>query len=378
MIKDTTNNKSTVLILGNGFDLDMGRKTSYKDFYNSNYCPKDFPAPLIRHLNNALGGRQDEVKWYDLENELMNYYNSFKGLTAVPDIITKLEKRYLETVNEESILFGEDRNEYIQVFNDLIKKGLIVKDNRGAYIIPNKELLLQPPHIRDRQALQLIKEKLCEYLCEATVEEPSGECLAYIIINTLLMDYVFNEHTNRLHIYNFNYTPIPWSLGDKFGSIINYVHGICKDGKVIIGTGDTIMKEDYCFLQKAFDHRFAPPLIKEDLDLADDVVIFGHSLGMNDSQYLKPFFMKQSDYGSIERKRITIITKNDKSEEEVKRSLQQLTNNHLSVLMTGNAVRFIKTDLIGTDDGNQPLIKFLTDHDVSESEASQFIRALTK
>ena len=43
--------KRKVLILGNGFDLDLGRKTLYKDFYESDYCPKDYPAPLIHHLN---------------------------------------------------------------------------------------------------------------------------------------------------------------------------------------------------------------------------------------------------------------------------------------------------------------------------------------
>ena len=40
--------KRRVLIIGNGFDLDLGRKTTYKDFYNSEYCPKKYPAPLNR------------------------------------------------------------------------------------------------------------------------------------------------------------------------------------------------------------------------------------------------------------------------------------------------------------------------------------------
>ena len=39
--------KSIVLVLGNGFDLDIGLRTSYKDFWESDYCPKSYPAPLI-------------------------------------------------------------------------------------------------------------------------------------------------------------------------------------------------------------------------------------------------------------------------------------------------------------------------------------------
>ena len=40
--------RKIVLILGNGFDLDLGLKTSYKDFWESEFCPKDYPAPLIQ------------------------------------------------------------------------------------------------------------------------------------------------------------------------------------------------------------------------------------------------------------------------------------------------------------------------------------------
>lgn len=66
-------NKKKVLIIGNGFDLNLGRKTSYKDFYESEFCPRYYPAPLIYHLNTKWGDNLDEVKWYDLENELEKY-----------------------------------------------------------------------------------------------------------------------------------------------------------------------------------------------------------------------------------------------------------------------------------------------------------------
>ena len=65
--------RKIVLILGNGFDLDLGLKTSYKDFWESEFCPKDYPAPLIHHLNQRWPDNLDAVKWYDLENELLNY-----------------------------------------------------------------------------------------------------------------------------------------------------------------------------------------------------------------------------------------------------------------------------------------------------------------
>ena len=81
--------RKIVLILGNGFDLDLGLKTSYKDFWESEFCPKDYPAPLIHHLNQRWPDNLDAVKWYDLENELLNYYKGLHNLKDGEDILTE-------------------------------------------------------------------------------------------------------------------------------------------------------------------------------------------------------------------------------------------------------------------------------------------------
>ena len=88
--------KRKVLILGNGFDLDLGRKTLYKDFYESDYCPKDYPAPLIRHLNEKWVDNMEAVKWYDLENELYNYYNYIKSKNFKIDVYNQEERFYID------------------------------------------------------------------------------------------------------------------------------------------------------------------------------------------------------------------------------------------------------------------------------------------
>ena len=75
--------KSIVLVLGNGFDLDLGLRTSYKDFWESDYCPKSYPAPLIKHLNEKWPDSLDKVKWYDLENELLEYFKGIRNDSRV-------------------------------------------------------------------------------------------------------------------------------------------------------------------------------------------------------------------------------------------------------------------------------------------------------
>ena len=82
--------------------------------------------------------------------------------------------------------------------------------------------------------------------------------------------------------------------------------------------------------------------------LADDITIFGHSLGVNDSQYFKPFFEQQS-MPTAKKKTITIFTKDDKSELQIKRALQEMTNWKLSALYSMNNLQIIKTDICNED-----------------------------
>lgn len=61
----------TVIIIGNGFDLNLGLKTSYKDFISSEY----FEA-LIKEKNQFciyLRKKQNFNNWIDIENELKEY-----------------------------------------------------------------------------------------------------------------------------------------------------------------------------------------------------------------------------------------------------------------------------------------------------------------
>ena len=70
--------------------------------------------------------------------------------------------------------------------------------------------------------------------------------------------------------------------------------------------------------------------------------IFGHSLGVNDSQYLKSFFMEQASI-TAKRKNITFFTRDNESELQLKRELQKMTNWNFSQLCTKNNIQFIKT-----------------------------------
>ena len=337
--------RKIVLILGNGFDLDLGLKTSYKDFWESEFCPQDYPAPMIAHLNEKWGNNLDGVKWYDLENELFFYYRDIVSQGRRKDVIDKYEAKFLKVVKPELWHWGT-YNEYIEQAQSLVNKGFITFDDTVLKImrIPYHEDMLESPEWRDRRALGLIKEGLCKYLKSIYGQPFISQSVA---LNVLFAANCARNAGNFLNIYTFNYTPLLVDYGDGFQNVVHYVHGDCEKGRVIIGTRDDgEYDKNYDFLQKSFDPNFNPPALVADLLEADEVIIFGHSIGENDRQYFKAFFKQQTDYSHPGRKEIIIFTLDDNSEVDIKRSLQRMTDNNLSTLYGLNHVEIIKISRI--------------------------------
>lgn len=351
-IKSQTNDRKKVLILGNGFDLDLGRKTLYKDFYKSEYCPKDYPAPLIKHLNDKWVDDLEDVKWYDLENEFYNYYEHIHHYGKM-DVYEEFEKSYIDHFRNQNFLVplygGNYSSKDRKILYGLIEKGLLTASFPSSYIqLSNKDLLLTPEQ-RDFKALQLIKEKLIEYLKIQQSTDINKDSVAAIVAKLFSKDNAENKQ-----IYSFNYTNIKDVSYDSIFSewidtSIKYVHGNINDKNVILGTKDNPFEAKYDFLQKTFDTKYNPPAMVYDLMNADDVFIFGHSLGMNDSQYFQAFFERQSTIQNPQSKNITIFTKNEKSEFAIKRALQEMTNYKLSSLFGLNKLLIIKTDELYAD-----------------------------
>ena len=187
---------------------------------------------------------------------------------------------------------------------------------------------------------------------------------------------MINESTDsnqELKIYNFNYTELPFDPNE--GNSVHYVHGDNEQENIIIGTRDhEFLDENYDFLQKSFDPDFNPPAVVYDLLEADEVLIFGHSLGWNDNQYFRSFFMQRTAAEKPIKKTITIFTRDEKSEIEIKRALQTMTSYNLSALYAMNELRIIKSSDIGKRAGN--LKEFLMRYIKDEVQVRRFIGRL--
>ena len=372
--------RKIVLILGNGFDLDLGLKTSYKDFWESEFCKCNcFPAPIINHLNQRWIDNREGVKWYDLENELMNYYKGLKEPQKGEDIFTKEEKELLADFSTYNYGCGfyYDR---IETINSLIEKGALIahKNQFGQYLVEeryDKKDCIKPAIERDKMALELIKRELCDYLKSIKRPEDNNDSTAAHVLSAMIRTAKAGDFVD---IFSFNYTPIIYRGFHRFDVPVHYMHGNCESGSIIIGTRDDIeIVPEYSFLQKAMNGSFAPPDIVTPLKEADEIIIFGHSLGDNDRQYFAPFFKRQSDEVNPVKKDIVLFTRDESSQIELKRSMQKMTDGHLSSLYSINQPVIIKTAELATDLNNQKIYKsFLIKHGFSEDYSERSIGKL--
>ena len=362
-----------VVILGNGFDLDLGLQTSYKAYWASKFCPKNYPSPLISFLNGNFGQTIDDVRWYDLENALLKYAeivsNPSYSYTDLRDSDIRFLKVFDPTFPDRS-LYACFNNE----IESLIKKGYVLKnrENSNELIIPYQDDLLQNIIWRDEKALVLIKKGLCKYLNSIKCEREAKDSAAYQVLQFLAIE---GEEKSKVSIYSFNYTNVKDFVYAAKDTDIRYMHGSCDDGRIIIGTrDDKKIISSYDFLQKSFDTTFNPPALVADLRDADEVVIFGHSIGENDRQYFKAFFLQQTDFANTYSKDITIFTRDISSERQIKRSLESMTDWNLSTLFGHNNLQIIKTGDIKKD--KDKLFKFLVKHGKEEFSTREFIGKL--
>lgn len=118
-----------LFILGNGFDINLGLKTRYQEFYDvysKSHNLDDSVMKLKDHISKHTDGY-----WSDLEIALGKYTKEFKSVEefdlVMDDIIISLSK-YLKSIEEHFSKFSIDKEKF---FNDLA--------HPERYLIPTQE-----------------------------------------------------------------------------------------------------------------------------------------------------------------------------------------------------------------------------------------------
>ena len=248
-----------ILILGNGFDLDFGLKSSYRDFMNSQVWKraKEKENFISYGIVGYLEEKNKLKSWFDVEAELLNY---------------ALE-----------ITEGSTRS---------------AQEN-------------------DRSGFEYFQLKLKEYLLKEqdSMDRPQISTALTMLTHILENGYFTN-------IYTFNYTDVSKFVAKykiKVEIPITYMHGsLDKNNNIVLGIEtDKKIHPDYRFLFKTNSRYYMSNNLIESLDEANEIVFFGHSINGMDFPYFKDFFMKQSQPSKeFKRKKITIFTYDNESEEK--------------------------------------------------------------
>ena len=227
--------EETLLIVGNGFDLSMGFKTSYGDFMKSSYFPHEETSSLCSYLHNQY---EENMGWIDIENELSKY--------------SQLLSRFELTPKTGKIELGAEsfREEYEE-----------------------------------------LKTSLKFYLQEETKRAfgPSPENPAKRVIDQL---------PAGSKIISFNYTSIIERMTrDRFCALksnLLHIHGsLAPNDDIVFGVEDSAkLPKEHVFLYKAHSPHLKVQEFSDWLNSAERIIFYGYSLGDTDHQYFEKFFRK--------------------------------------------------------------------------------------
>ena len=291
--------KNVLLVVGNGFDLNLGLKTSYKDFINSINLPNNIKlnfdlSETIPKKINILNTDLIEVSennlirelinlhvknnWVDIEQELGNFARGYFSTQEVIEITSdyKVRAHSNELILKEYVELKQVLKEYLTIQNTKFKDGFNIdyNDTSGLYA------------------------KYNEYENNLAFRE---------------LERLFEDNTMNLTVLNFNYTDtveicaefifrmnklnqniIQKDFGNEYKKKLNQilVHGSIND-EIVFGIDDREeIKKEYRYLHKSFDENTTCVNIGKLLEDSEEIVFFGYSLGVTDESYFEDFFHK--------------------------------------------------------------------------------------
>jgi Bacteriophage abortive infection AbiH len=226
-----------IYILGNGFDLDLGFDTSYSSFIKSNQfkrlCSNSSNNQLAKHIEKEFNN--NNALWLDLETTIGTYANEFSK-----------DKQ-------------DDLNHYLEELKLMLKTYLA----RQETINNNQE---------SSRAFSFLR-----YIADDLQKNRNVTLINFNYTDSPLDRLKFLMPNGRLDVTNFEYI---------------HPHGeISKE--IVLGVNDDFLDErgsQYFFIKKGHSKLYNISSWKNKYSSATNIKIFGHSLGITDSDVFIPMF----------------------------------------------------------------------------------------
>lgn len=259
-----------VFLIGNGFDINLGMKTSYADFYDDYIKTYTNPPESVKRLMESIAKYKDTNLWADLEKGLGEYTEHIQDVNELREVYFHLNEALMSYLS-----FQDLDNKYLMANAAAKLKGDLMNPQKG---------------FRPR-----LRQEIVNFMNPGSSNQDDVHIITFNYTNTIEQ------------ILEAGKWSLPVDLGSKNTSgskrilqSIHHIHGALSDSEVIMGVNDSSQIKNE---QLAKDPSAQSMLIKPETtinrgDLLDDTCeklmrqadmfcLFGLSLGETDNKWWK-------------------------------------------------------------------------------------------
>ena len=331
----------TSLIIGNGFDLNLGMVTDYRSFFKKlkadGFFTKHTNNPLLQFIN----AKGEKEKWYDFEGIIQEYATrseqavNLKMIDKLLPIIDKaleLDEESFKEIKDykhlcgivlefDSVIEYTSKNNYLDFAADydIREKCVYIKKALSQYSEEQRDLV--------KEAMRLLKDELVAFLKSAKINDEEKSVASMIFFSIMgiyaagykglaikLSDYSkkYQGSFPDFKIVSFNYT-------DTISNLVKFLQRIKFDSRIDLETDD--LKENFYRIHGALDSEVifgidsecdipnafislrksnhisinAKQRFSDIIENSKRIIIFGHSIYGIDYEYYADFLEKNKD-----------------------------------------------------------------------------------
>ena len=331
----------TSLIIGNGFDLNLGMVTDYRSFFNKLNSDDFFAKHADNPLLQFIKAKGEKENWYDFEGIIQEYATRSEQavyLKMIDKLLPLIDKAL--DIDEES--FKEIKGykhlcgivpEFDSVIEYMTKNNYLDfaadKDIREKCVYIKKALSQYSEEQRDlvKEAMRLLKDELVTFLKSAKINDEERSVASMIFFSIMgiyaagykglaikLSDFSKKNQGSfpDFKIVSFNYT-------DTIYNFVKFLQRIKFDSRIDLETDD--LKENFYRIHGALDSEVifgidsecdipnafislrksnhisinAKQRFSDIIENSKRIIIFGHSIYGIDYEYYADFLEKNKD-----------------------------------------------------------------------------------